>query len=456
MQQERLKKASEAKAKLSLSSSYEVNLAVPAKHELISKQGMKYHKIKFEQPISDYQRNIIVKLVEHVQSFMVTPEKLEQYWASYDLPQPYGVTSFEDLLNQISDITDLCIQDEEGGKVRYSIEHSKHYTASIHLNEWIRNLDTKYAKFASKPNHTNEELESMAGTMRDSLMLMNSSMFQFHFSQSNSDELTLEDAKMFYPDANFFPDAIEFHRLVSTLTSIDEYEHSADSHIRVDALHSSFIMMRGLCAFTMLCALINDAACGSLEFWKALVWIKESLQRTFRNAHLYRIIFPLSGVDTTKDIDQRGKKDHTTIMKLYLIDRLLNPVMIRIDLPHGRCKTLHLNVECKTDKTRYLDMNHFEIEADQTLDDLIPVLDSLRESMLHQMPHMLTISDTSEEDDDEMLTEMERFVWFDKMSLNVIKHEDYAIEIRKVAGYLGTDKNNLEETLKQSQNKFSL
>ena len=417
---------------------------------------MNYHKIKFEHPISDYQRNIIVKLVEHIHAFSVTAEQLEKYWSSYNLPLPYNYTDSKTLLQNIEDCSELCIQDAEGGKIYYDIRHNKHYTSSIHLNEWIRHLDKSYAEFANNANPTNQQIEYMAGVMRDSLMLMNSSMFQFHFMQSDNDDMTLEEAKMLYPDSYFYGDAVEFHRIVSAVTAIDDFEHSADTRLHVSALHSSFIMMRGLCAFTMFCALVCDAACGSMDFCKALVWIKESLQRIFHNAHLYQVVFPLSEVNTSKNVDERGEGDHTTILKLYLIDRFLNPVLVRVDLPHGRCKTLHFNVACNTDKQRYLGMNHFEIEADQTLDDLIPVLNSLRESMLHQMPHMLTSKDTTSDDDKEILLEMERFVWFDKMSLKLYKKEDYIKELKKVAGYLGTDKSNLKETLEKAKVKFKL
>lgn len=417
---------------------------------------MTYLKIKFEQPITDYQRNIIVKLVEHIHSFAVAPELLEHYWKSYNLPIPYGRSDFADLLSQIQTCSELCIQDTGRGKIRYDVTPDHHYTASIHLNEFIRHLDMVYAEFASQSSHTNEQIENMASTMRDSLMLINTSMFQFHFTLSNSENMTLEEAKMLYPDSNFYRDSLEFHRLVSATIAIANYESPELSRLRIEALHSSFIMMRGLCAFSMVCSLICDAACGSLEFGKALVWLKESLQRAFHNGHLYQVIFPQTSVNTSKNVDQRGEGDHTTIMKLYLIDRFLNPVLIRIDLPHGHCKTLHLNVQCKTDKKRYLKMNHFELEADQTLDELIPVLDSLRESMLHQMPHMLKILDTTKDDENVFLTEMERFVLYDKMSLNIINEEDYSKELKKVSGYLGVDKSNLIQTMQQSKKKFKL
>lgn len=187
---------------------------------------MSYHKIKFEHPISDYQRNIIVKLVEHIHAFSVTAEQLEKYWSTYNLPLPYNYTDSKTLLQNIEDCSELCIQDTEGGKIYYDIRHNKHYTSSIHLNEWIRHLDKSYAEFANNANPTNQQIESMAGVMRDSLMLMNNSMFLFHFMQSNNDDMTLEEAKMLYPDSNFYGDAVEFHRIVSAVTSIDDFEHS--------------------------------------------------------------------------------------------------------------------------------------------------------------------------------------------------------------------------------------
>ena len=49
-------------------------------------KGPSYTKIKFDCELSDYQYTIVLKIIEWVKSFSVTPERLQTNWEKYKLP----------------------------------------------------------------------------------------------------------------------------------------------------------------------------------------------------------------------------------------------------------------------------------------------------------------------------------------------------------------------------------
>lgn len=99
---------------------------------------------------------------------------------------------------------------------------------------------------------------------------------------------------------------------------------------------------------------------------------------------------------------------------------------------------MHFNVIDSNGKKR--DDNHHKINTEINLDELIPVLDGLKESLSSQTPHMCVHTDTDGDDEKEIFEEMNKFVLYDDLTLKYLTHKDYSNELKKVGGYLSIPK----------------
>lgn len=417
-------------------------------------KGLNYTKIKFDVELTDYQCSIVLKIIEQVKNFDIQKEKLEEYWLKYNLPVPVKPVGFEELLISIDSHSYICIQDNRAKRHVDYFNH-RHYMPSFFINEHIRVLNDAIGKFRSIPDPNGENMCILSQTLSQTLVLLNNEISQFLFNNNIEfgNELSLEESSRFYPVRNFFKNAMSLHSDIMAIVGLNQDKPGELPIMSIKALNAHLLMEKQFCAFSALCGLILDATAGTEEHFVPLRNIESVLRIIFQDSELYRLEFPASQVDTTVAIGSRGPQSHTTIMKLYLIDKNDHRVVLRIDLPHVRSDKFHFNVLSPDDK-RYDFLNHYVIDSLKHDDSLISVLDILKESIFDQMPNLCIVRDTCNKDEKLILEEMEKMIIYRHMCLNYILCEDYSKQQKKVAGFLRMSDENIERVIEEAAKRF--
>ena len=402
----------------------------------------RYIKYKFNGVVSDYKKNMIVKLIEYARDFSMTSVCLEELWKKYNLPFPIDFEGFEAMLHSFDMCLEFCLQDEEGKLAIDYNEGVRHYTSSLMVNEQIIALDSIIHNFFQNPNCTHEERKDFVRNIQEGLIPINTWMFSCMLERNN--QVSLEEARWYYPNSDYQKIGRSIRSVTDVVMNVAEYENTETSELKVKALWPNYVIMRMLFGFSALCALMCDSSDGSIKYGDALIQIHLFLQMHFHNALLYRLELPISKVNTVKSIGERGADDHVTLMKIFVFDRQRTPTLIRIDLPHVRTPELHFNVLDVTGKRR--DDNHWVIKTEQTADELIPVINSLKEEIEAQIPHTVCYADTDSKDERICLQEMEKFNVFDELCIKTLMGKDSSVELKKLGGFFSLPE--LERTTK--------
>jgi hypothetical protein len=368
--------------------------------------------------LSEFEREQIAKLFLRCHRSEVEATSFESSWASYKIPLPIGMKSVADIYNAFLSAHILCIQDVDS---KCYVDACKSDDDSIiNVNEELMVVDRTIAEYRSNPNPTFDDMSELVRCISDVLVLINQWMFNIQMQASDIDDMKTECAKMFFPHSDFLTVSRD---LINTVDSVAHCICKEDANIRTLALHGLVINYIQLSQFSMLCALMMDAFCISRKFCKAIVNIQQFIQYNFHNYYLYRVELPLTPLND-KPIAQRGSADHTTLMKIYLFDHNVKPVLLRIDLPHTGSVNLHINLS--TTKGEKLQLDHYNVECDQRPEEITPVFDSLRESMELQTPNLYKMVDTTIKDEQKIFLEMQKFVdYFELCVRSLTKLEDF-------------------------------
>lgn len=426
------------------------------KENLKDFHGSGYTKIKFDCKLSDYQYTIVLKIIEWIKGFSVTPSLLRMYWEKYLLPSPISSCNYDELLDEMNNHYYFCIQDDNG-KRYVDYFHHRHYMPSILLNEFIRNVDNSIAKYQAEKVKDMAAIENLSYTLTQSLILININISQSHLNNSFElgQETDFEEFSSFYPNRGYFKNAQLLHRdVVGVVESFKNLPDKAPTKA-LEALNAHLLLEKHLCAFSALCGLMLDAAAGTRHYFEPLRSIENHIRLIFHDSELLRLELPASPVDTTVAMGSRGANAHTTIMKLYLIDSNDKRIIVRIDLPHVRNPKFHFNVE-SPDDAKYANLNHAEIEAANHDDSLLYVLEILKDSLKEQMPHMFIVQDTNVKDEKMILADMEKLITYRHMCLNYIFGKDYSKQLKKVAGYFRMSGSSIEPVLEKATEYYSV
>ena len=409
-----------------------------------------YTKIKFDAILSDYQLNMILKIIEYAKGFVLSADDLKKYWEKYHLPIPVKPVSYVLLLDAMNGSPHICIQ-HINGKSYYDYCACRHFALPLLMNENISAMD----KGISDYRNGIVGILKLSQTLSQSLMLINSEIYNFFIDAMLDDDVNpeLESLNSALPNRDFFYVAKELNDFIQGFYNAYDNLPGVLPNSTILALNAALILERNKCSFSAFCGLFLDAVWGTEEYLKPLRDIEYQIQHRFQGAELYRLEIPSSPVDTSIPIGTRGPNAHTTLMKLFLIDTDGNRVLVRIDLPHVNSLKFHINVNCP-DSKKYSAMSHYEIEADRHDDSLNRVFDSLKASISEQMPHLLVIQDTDRADENRILEDMRKYIDYLTLCSNYICNKTYEKPLRKVAGYLTISDTSIDNVLAEAGNHY--
>lgn len=403
-----------------------------------------YFKIKFEGVLSDYKREIVSKLFFYLHSYKVSCDSFIKEWQSFSLPIPSNC-NLNEAYQEMSNCFELCIQDDRC-KYRMNVEDGRNTAVSIMMNLALKSLDNGQGVFHKLVEPTCEEMSVYLRKQSEGLIMLNSWLFSFQLLSTDNNNLTLDKTEKFYPNDSYWGLSRSIRNIVDTCYNLYQEGYEQYDRTKQCALYSSVLFHNMMVSFSMLCALFMDASCSSLNHFESFTHMWIYIQYKYHNSYLYRVEMPHTPINSTKRTDQRGAKDHTTQMKLFLFDQKKNPLLIRLDLPHAGYNYLHANISTVRGKKIEGD-DHMEFDANCTPKDLNVLFNSIHESIKEQTPNLFKIVDSTDKDENMVFSEMQKFLEYETLCMNVLINEPYDVAQRKVAGYLRMDKTEPVETI---------
>lgn len=401
-------------------------------------------KIIFNGVLSDYKREIVAKFFSYLHSFVVSYDSFTKEWKSFAMPYPSNC-DLKEVYQHMSDSFELCVQDERCERW-VNIEDRRNSAVSIMMNFALKALDKGQGVFRELEEPTCKEMSEYIRQQFDMQIPLNNWMFSFQINSTDDEDLTLDRTKMFYPNDGYWGLSKRIKDFVDTYYVLYAEGYEPYSRVKQCALYSSVLFHNMMVSFGMLCALFIDASCSSLVHMDSFIHMWCYIQYRYHNSFLYRVEMPCTPLNTTKRTDQRGVKDHTTQMKIYLFDRSMKPVLIRLDLPHSGFNYLHANISTVRGKKVEGD-DHLKFNANCTADDLNVLFDSINESIKEQTPNLFKIVDSTNKDENIIFTKMLKFLDYDALCMNVLSNEPYDAKQRKIAGFLKMDKTESIESV---------
>lgn len=395
---------------------------------------------------------MVSKLFFYVHDFDVSYDSFVEEWKSFALPVPCNC-SLEEAYRGMSESCKFCIQDE---KCKYIMDTNigKFSSVSIMMNFALRSLDKEIGVFRKLSEPTCRNMSDFLQKQSDVLIMLNAWMFSFQLYSTDDEELTSARTKMFYPNENYWNFSRDIKNIINTYCILYEEGYEKYDRIKQCSLYSSVLLHNMMISFNMLCALFLDSTCASLKYGVSFVNMWMYIQYKYHNCYLYRVEMPLSPLNTSKRTDQRGAKDYTTRMKIYLFDNNLTPILIRLDLPHSGLNCLHANISTFHGK-KINGEDHKEFKSDCSPEDLNSLFESMYESIKEQTPHLFKIVDTTSKEENIIFSEMQKFLVYDSLCMNILRKQPYDTELKKIGGFL-CKKNiePLENILLEAYTKF--
>lgn len=364
--------------------------------------------------------------------------------AEFSLPIPYNC-NLNEAYRYMLNCSEFCIQDNRC-KYRMNVEDGRNTAVSIMTNFALKALDKDKRVFHNLVEPTCEEMSVYLRKQSEGHIMLNSWLFSFQLLSTDDKNLTMDKTEKFYPNDSYWGLSRCIRNIVDTYYNLYSEGYEQYNRTKQCALYSSVLFHNMMVSFSMLCVLFMDASCSSLNHFESFTHMWIYIQYKYHNCYLYRVEMPRTPINTTKRTDQRGAKDHTTQMKIYLFDQQMHPILIRLDLPHVGCNYLHANISTIRGKKVEGD-DHIKFDANCNPEDLNVLFNSIHESIKEQTPNMFKKVDSTHKDENVVFSEMLKFLEYDTLCMNILSNKPYDVTIKKIAGYLRMDKTDSVETI---------
>ncbi len=407
-----------------------------------------YKKLKFNGNLTPTDRYLWISIFLYLHSYKVSLEDLKDIVESYYMPMPIN-TNLADLHNELPKHRWLKLQDDSG---KLLIGPYEELSSELDFS-LIRYLRVQNDLFSELRQYFDKEplsphIAKLGEKLKSNLILTNISFFQFIAKLFILYEGEVPEDVRTYGS----PDGLTFFHsdvLISAITLVVFYgiEQKDESPINVqllnDGLYSTVKIMQGYCAFVSFCSSLLIAVLSDAKYQDSLFDMMCFFLRNFHNSYIFRIEIPQTPLSEKSAVADRGSKDHTTRMKIYLYNTERVPYVVRVDMPHkgeeGENK-LHFNVETLDGSSV---LNHKAIDCKNS--NPADLLNIMIENMRRMTPDILNIKDSYKEDDRCMLEIMKGFNAYDDLCMAFFHKEENQSAIINYNKYMGTNCKTVEE-----------
>lgn len=407
-----------------------------------------YVKLKFEGVLTPTDRYLWTSLFKYVHDYSITLQDFINILESYCMSLPVNLEK-ENVYNELPKHRWVKIQDDKGKSMygpyeELSSDLDFSLIRYLHVQEGI--FQELLHFFDKEPFNNN--IVGLGAGLRDNLIITNHSFFHF-FSKTylqTKGEIPKEVRTYCNPDGVTVYHSDVFMSFIqrATFYGLNWKENSPfNTKYLQDGLYSTVKIMQGYCAFVSLCASLLIASLSDAKYRDSLFDMMFFFLLNFHNAYIFRIEMPCTPLDEKLRIEERGSKDHTTRMKIYLYDAKRDPYVVRVDMPHkgdGDENKLHFNVETLDGESR---LNHRVIDChDSNPTDLLNVM---IDNMSRMTPTIFDTKDSYKEEDKRMLEIMKGFNAYDDMCMAYFFDEDNQKAIEEYNRWIGCDCKTVEE-----------
>lgn len=391
-------------------------------------------KIVFEKPLTNYERLIWKKLAFYVNDFNVTPDSFQREIANFNLTKPAKLKE-SDILTIFQKNNTICLKDDKEEILEiYSMDNdtykSYHNThdeedfvpcikhayklQSLMINKLNKSLNESYKELNQElsKEDSSDKIAILSKRLFDDLVVHVNQVSQYFldYKHAENTEMSIDEFCEIKPIRHQF-DYCGFPNMINAICLIDKFENHKNSIKYFTLLYPTLIFLRGYCAFSTLITLFLDAKTLDV-FPSGFSKLIDFMLSNFQNSSIYRIERPTSPPANSDSVSTRGAESSTTRLKIYLYDKDMNPVLLRLDLPHKGEEFLHINIHSLTNHSC---LDHFELEAN--LANIDTFFDSIHEQMTLETPDLFIYNNSSKEDDDIILQNMQDLSYYDELCL---------------------------------------
>lgn len=422
-----------------------------------------YFKLKFEgRELTDYEFLLWVKLfyymkhVEERSAQIPSPELLESLRNEYNLPVPSHNPDSQELFQKIISHEWIKLQDSTGKYLFGPFSKSFSQVPSFSINRFQRSLNRtiEFLRIQICNGVITDELREKTRWMIDCIFGENFYVSSFFTSVYSSQEKSEPDEsllKLNYPFSEYEKVCGEIYEIIMSICDIpqtDWVKEYYDEEMRMPVLMPKYIELKGIGGFSCLSGFLLDAMFFSFDYAAPLMNILFFIHLRFHNSLLWRIEFAASPVNLAVPVEQRGQKDHTTQLKVFLFDSKDRPRVIRVDMPHkGNANEhyLHFNV-----KPVFQGENYDHQVITHCSEHIETVFDGLREAMNRECLNLYSCRDSDSNDDDNVLAEMQRFLSYEDMATSYIAKENEIATLNQYNTLAQTNFSTLKEALEDA------
>lgn len=427
-----------------------------------------YFKLKFEnRELTDYEFLLWVKLFYYMKRKEETsiqepsPKLLEAIRQEYQLPEPTSKTNNLELFGMMQAHEWIKLQDATGKYLFGPFSDTYLRVPSFSINRFQRSLNITIAHLRKLIGNgdINDELLDKTIWITDCIRGLNHFVSQAYlqlFTHYHAAKTIEEEIKESYPYSTHLKackDILEIIYILSEAHKRNELTAKGyEQEMAFPVLLPKFIELKGIAGFSCLSSLLLDAVFFSFDYTEALLTILLFIHLNFHNSMLWAIEFAATPVNMDVPTEERGQKEHTTQMKIYLFDNKDRPRAIRVDMPHkgeGGERYLHFNVKPTFQGEKY---DHLVIS--ENLDQVHSTLDSLREAMIRECPNLIVINDSNGDEDDAILSEMYQFLAYEDMTTEYVVKERKDKALNDYCIMTGLKFNNLYAALENAYLSF--
>lgn len=416
-----------------------------------------YFKMKYEdEELSEYEFALISGIFFYVKSLNIQEVNedevgfLKVLFECYGLRLPGNIPSFDVLLGEILEHQWIKIQDSTGKYLYGPYDEMKDYKPSFKITRFQRsfNCAIEKLKHSLAENSVNDEIAEAGDWLYDAFKGMDVYTAQclIAWIEQKEGRKSKDERQRCLPNDTIVDNSEKWWELIYAYTHVGTTDEcivpGQDKSLYCESIFVVVEALKEMGAFVALCSFFISASFHSENYRLPLLKLACYIIGRFRNSYVYQIEFPATEAHLDIPAKERKSYDHTTRMKIYLLDKGSVPTVIRLDFPHAGEEYLHLNIRTINgpDKDDHLTIDLKDEKYEK-------VLGLVQEAMQRECPLLFNVKDTTDDDDDKVLSDMYMFKHFFCLCMDYLEGKDSSSHFDKLKELMNKEYEDIKKAI---------
>lgn len=416
-----------------------------------------YFKMKYEdETLSEYTMTLISGMFFYIKELEINDvnddevDFLKNMFDCYGLALPANIDSFATLLSEMIAHQWVKIQDSTGKYLYGPYEEMKDCCPSFKITRCQRSFNRAIEKLkhALDSNVVNKEIAEAGDWINDAFKGMDyyTALCLIAWIEQKKGSQTKEQRQMCLPNDTIVENTEKWWELIFAYTHIGTTDDclvpGQDKTVYCEALFVVVEALKEMGAFVTLCSFFIISSFNSVDYGLPLLDLAYYLIRRFQNSYIYQIELPATNANLKIPVDQRKAEEHTTRMKIYLLDKGSIPTVLRVDFPHAGEECLHLNIRNinGADKDDHLPIKVLNGKYEN-------LLDSVSEGMFRECPQIFNVKDSTSSDDEKVLSDMQMFKLYFCMCIDYLEGKEGSAHLKPFKQMMQKEFSDIQEAI---------